>query len=106
LVVKLDMGGGPGGGDYRTYLLSTNRDRSAWFLWLMGFDEGRLYCCIAMGSPYRGYRAQYAAEQLLTKSWEDERDIEGAFCRNAIVEEAGLLNAQDIRRIELAVFND
>ena len=74
-VVYLDMGSGPGGGDYRTYLLCTNRERSDWTLWLRcnDYDLGKpLYGRIATGWPYRGYEARFAAEQLLIKSWQDE----------------------------------
>ncbi len=51
-VVAIDMGSGPGGGDYRTYLLSTDKERSGWTLWQMGhdYDTGkRLYCRVAYG---------------------------------------------------------
>ena len=75
LVASVDMGSGPEGGDYRTYFLSTDRERSGWTLWQMGhdYDTGkRLYCRVAYGSPYRGFRAAYAAEQLLTKAWQDD----------------------------------
>jgi hypothetical protein len=108
IVVKLDMGSGPGGGDYRTYLLCTDKKRSGWTLWQMGhdYDTGkRLYCRVADGWPYRGCPAKYAAEQLLTKVWEHERDLWG-LAPNAIVEEAGLLTVEDIERIELTVFTD
>src|SRR3954454_14663473 len=66
-VVDLDMGSGPGGGDYRTYLLSTNRERSLWILWLRGndYDSGKpMYYQVATGWPYWGYAARFAAEQL------------------------------------------
>ena len=70
------------------------------------YDTGkRLYCRVAYGSPYRGYRAAYAAEQLLTKSWEDERDLEGLLLSNMVVGEGGLLTDEDIQRIELTVFH-
>ena len=106
-VIELDMGSGPGGGDYRTYLLSSNK-RSGWTLWQMGhdYDTGKpSYCRVAYGWPYRGYPAKHAAEQLLTRVWEDERDQEG-FPSSVVVQKAGLLTAEDIERIELTVFAD
>ena len=106
LVAYLDMGSGPVGGDYRRYLLCTNRERTLWNLWLIGVNEKLLYCEVAMGQPYRGYPARFAAEQLLIKSWQDERDLEGWHPRKALVMNAGLLNQEDIRRIELAVFGE
>ena len=63
------------------------------------------YCRIAWGEPYRGIPAERAAELLLTKSWEDERDIEGLYSYGKLsVEGAGLLSAMDIHRIERGVF--
>ena len=103
-VVSLDMGSGPGGGDYRTYLLCTNKERSSWNLWMEYSGHGQ-YCRIAWGEPYRGIPAERAAELLLTKSWEDERDIEGLYSYGKLsVEGDGLLTAMDIHRIERGVF--
>ena len=107
LVACIDFGSGPGGGDYRTYLLSTDRGRSGWSLWLMvsDYDTGKqIYCEAASGSPCRGYSAKYAAEQLLTKVLEDERDIGWADPPPWGVMEAGLLDADDIERIGTTVF--
>ena len=103
-VVSLDMGSGPGGGDYRTYLLCTDKTRSYWNLWMEYSGHGQ-YCRIAWGRPYRGVPAETAVELLLTKSWEDERDLEGLYSYGELrVEESGLLTAMDIHRIERAVF--
>jgi len=103
-VVSLDMGSGPGGGDYRTYLLCTDKTRSSWNLWMEYSGHGQ-YCRIAWGEPYRGIPAERAAELLLTKSWEDERDYEGIYIYGGLrVEGEGLLSAMDIDRIERAVF--
>jgi hypothetical protein len=103
-VVSLDMGSGPGGGDYRTYLLCTDKTRSYWNLWMEYSGHGQ-YCQIAWGEPYRGIPAERAAELLLTKSWEDERDLEGLYSYGKLsVEESGLLTAMDIHRIERGVF--
>lgn len=105
LVVDLDLGSHPGGGDYRTYLLSTNRPRSLWTLWIRANDWDKpLYCRVATGQPYRGYPAKFAAEQLLIKSWQDERDKWGWVPAWALVLEPGLLRQEDINRIKLAVF--
>jgi hypothetical protein len=107
LVVDLDMGSHPGGGDYRTYLLSTNRERSAWILWLTGNDWDKpLYCRIATGWPYRGCGARFAAEQLLLRSWQDERNKEAWDPAWVLVLKAGLLTKEDIRRVELNVFGE
>ena len=103
-VVSLDMGSGPGGGDYRTYLLCTNKERSSWNLWMEYSGHGQ-YCRIAWGEPYRGIPAERAAELLLTKSWEDERQCEGLYFYGKLcVEGEGLLTAEDIHRIERAVY--
>ena len=58
-----------------------------------------------IGSPYRGYPAKYAAEQLLTKVLEDERDIDWVASPPWYIMEPGLLGADDIERIGLAVFD-
>jgi hypothetical protein len=107
LVAYIDFGSGPGGGDYRTYFLSTDKERSAWYLWLMvpDFDTGkRTYGRVAYGSPYRGHPAKYAAKQLLTKTLEDDRDVAWVAPPPWSVMEPGLLDSDDIRRIGLAVF--
>src|SRR4051794_13893966 len=100
LVASIDMGSGPGGGDYRTYLLSTDRERSGWTLWQKGsdYDTGKvLYCRVAYGTPGRGIHPKDAAEELLTKTWQAERDLEGVLPHRILVELAGLLTARTIR---------
>ena len=95
--------------DYRVYLLSTNRERSLWILWLRGDDgeNGRpQYCRIATSRPYRGYSARFAAEQLLIKSWQDERDKWGIGAPWALPMSEGLLTEEDINRIKLVVFGE
>jgi hypothetical protein len=104
MVAHLDLGSGPGGGDYRTYLLSTNRERSLWILWL-DWDKP-LYCRVATGRPYRGYTARFAAEQLLIKSWHHERAVYGWLPDCALVLQEGLLNKEDIHRIKMAVLGE
>jgi hypothetical protein len=109
LVVDVDMGSTPGGGDFRIYLLSANRERSSWILWLNREDENGAYTQyfrIATGRPYRGHPARFAAEQLLTKTWQDERDMCGWVPPEALVLNAGLLNQGDVRRIKLTVFGE
>ena len=70
------------------------------------YDTGkRLYCSVAYGSPYRGYRAEYASEQLLTRVWLDESD-EGSLIQNVFVKKAGLLTGKDVQRLVLAVFGE
>jgi hypothetical protein len=108
LVVDLVFGPSPGGGgDYRIYLLSTNRERSTWILWLKVEDaDGKpIYDRIATGRPYRGVPAKVAAELLLSESCQRKRverqELEwGDFVQNdLIIINAGLLNEHDIRRI-------
>jgi hypothetical protein len=111
LVVELDMGGCPGYDLFRGYLLSTNRERSSWILWLEGnhpdgYGRPFLYCRMAEGRPYRGYTAKFAAEQLLIKSWQDERDKWGLDRPCGSVLRAGLLKQKDINRIKVTVFGE
>jgi hypothetical protein len=52
------------------YLICTDRKRLAWTLWAMADVDGRrMYARIASGTPYRGYAARFAAEQLLIAGW-------------------------------------
>ena len=74
---------------------------------MVGYDGDtakRLYCIIAWGEPYRGVPAKTAAQMLVTKSREDERELEGA-SGGALVMTAGLLDDDDIQVIEQSVFN-
>ena len=106
VVASVDMGSGPGGGDYRTDLLSTDRKRSGWTLWAGGDDSAggrKLYCTIAWGKPFRGYSARYAAEHLLAKSWEDEVAL-GCLGTRVVVTAPGLLTEEDVRRVAQRVF--
>lgn len=109
LVVDVDMGSYPGGGDFRIYRLCANRKRSMWILWRSGEDEDGAYTQhsrIATGRPYRGYAARLAAKQLLTKAWQDERDREDWRPPSALVMNAGLLDRDDIRQIKQTVFGE
>jgi hypothetical protein len=107
-VASIDMGSGPGGGDYRTYLLSTDKYRSCWTLWREGsdYDSGkRAFCRVAYGTPYRGRSAEYAAARLLTKAWADERD-QGMLEPHPFVEAEGVLTAAHIERILRQVYDE
>jgi hypothetical protein len=106
LVVNIDLGSNPGSGDVRIYLLSTNRERSSWILWVRLEDENGkpVYWRIATGRPYRGYPAKFAAEQLLTKIWQDQADKEGWRPPYTFVIAPGLLTGTDMRRITLTAF--
>ena len=107
LVAYIDFGSGPGGGDYRTYFISTDKNRSEWYLWAMVSDDDtgkRTYGMMAWGNPYRGYPSKYAAEQLLTKLLQDERNIGWLDSPRWKVMEPGLLDSDDIQRIGLTVF--
>ena len=76
-------------------------------MWLMvsDYDTGkRAYGIMACGSPYRGYPAKYAAEQLLTKLLLDERNIGWVESPPWYVMAPGLLGSDDIQRIGLTVF--
>ena len=109
LVAEIDFGSGPGGGDYRTYFLCTDRKRSGWYLWMMlsDYDTGKpVYDNVAFGRPYRGISPKHAAEELLTKLLEDKRDIYEIASGSWYVMEPGLLDAGDIKRIELTVWGE
>jgi hypothetical protein len=102
-LVSLDMGSGPGGGDYRSYFLVANR--KGWTLWLMGhdYDSGKpQYCRVAYGWPKTGCPAKEAAKQLLAASWEAEI-LEGRLHTAAAVQKEGLLTSADIEHIETHV---
>jgi hypothetical protein len=107
-VASIDMGSGPGGGDYRTYLLSTDKLRSCWILWREGsdYDSGkRVFCRVAYGEPYRGRSAEFAAARLLTKVWEDERDWY-MLRPHLRVEAEGVLSAEHIEGILRTVYDE
>jgi hypothetical protein len=103
-----------GGNDDRTYLLCTKKEasgggESGWTLWQMGddFDTGRPFCCrVASAYPYSDCDCEpaFVAEQLLTKVWEDEQDFGELPPHIATLYTAGLLSAQDLKRIFATVF--
>jgi hypothetical protein len=100
-----------GGNDSRTYLLSahlarTDRETSGWTLWQKGSDyhTGQpLYCRVGFGYPLQGHQAAFAAAQILAKTWEDE-SMEGLLVSHVTVDPAGLLPAEEVRRIFSKVF--
>jgi hypothetical protein len=105
-VADIDFGSGPGGGDYRTYFLCTDKMRSGWYLWLRisDYDTGKpIYSIQAYGSPYRGYSAQYASEQLLRKVLEDQNGWGWLGSPPWHVMKPGLLDTDDIQRIGFTV---
>lgn len=90
------------------YLICTDEERTAWTLWAVArnFDDvRRVYARIASGSPFRGYIAKCAAEQLLIAGWRSEVEMGGTVSRGANVVQEGLLSQQDIERIEQEVFD-
>lgn len=74
----------------------------AWTLWAMAndFDGRRMYAQLASGTPFRGYTARFAAEQLLIAGWRSELEMWDTDLRGGFVEEEGLLTKSDIKRIE------
>jgi hypothetical protein len=106
LVASLFTGAGPDGGDDRTYLLS--HDHAGWTLWQKGsdYDTGEeLYCYVAYGSPHQGISEKLAAETLLTKTLEEEI-LEGLLASELFLTQAGILDGEDIARIEIAITAD
>lgn len=102
VVAKVDMGSGPGGGAYRTYLLQRDRWRKRWTLWEKGsdYDTGKpLYCRVAYGESTSAAKPEHAARLLLERVWLDE--IREGFLPGSIaVEETGLLSRDDIKEME------
>jgi hypothetical protein len=109
LVAHVDFGSGPGGGDYRKYLVSADKCRTEWRLWVnhTDYDSGQsAYYLIAYGTPFRGHSAKYAAEQLLTKVLGDELQIDSVQFGGWQVLESGLLDIEDIDRIAERLSDD
>jgi hypothetical protein len=105
-VASIDMGSGPGGGDYRTYRLSTDKLKSCSILWeeRSDYDSGkRVFCRVACGEPNRGRSAEFAAALFLKKVWEDERDA-GMLEPHLLVEAEGF--AEQIKRILRTVYDE
>jgi len=100
LVASLDLGSGPGGGDYRKYLICSDKHRTGWALWEMinDYDTGRpLYARRAWGEPYKGYSAREAAKRMMLDCLLAESRL---WMVNEIrVEVDGLLDGNDFDRI-------
>ena len=100
LVASLDMGSGPGGGDYRKYYLCSDKHRTGWALWEMinDYDTGRpIFARRAWGEPLKGYPAVETAKRMMldcllaeSRLWE---------VNEIRVEEDGLLDGNDFDRI-------
>jgi hypothetical protein len=59
------------------YLICTDRNRASWTLWAVAqdFDGRRMHAQIASATPFRGYTARFAAEQLLIAGWRSELEM-------------------------------
>jgi len=98
LVASLDMGSGPGGGDYRKYYICSDKHRTGWALWEMinDYDTGRpIYARRAWGEPYKGYPAVEAAKRMML----DCLLAEDKYRTEIRVEVDGLLDGNDFDRI-------
>ena len=105
LVASVHMGGN----DYRIYFLSTHKvasggGKSGWTLWHVDGRGGPFCCRVAFAYPYSDRDAAFVAEQLLTKVLEDEHHFDGLPPERATLRAAGLLSAQDLKRIFAKVF--
>ena len=91
------------------YWLCTNRKRTDWILWEESSDweNGKpLYFEVASGTPWRGVDAKRAADELLAEAWRDEWEAWESPGQGAFVERAGILDAEDIARIEKRVYQE
>jgi hypothetical protein len=105
-VAELDLGSGPGGGDYRKYYLSTDRKRRFWILWLRADLDGVAhYCRVALGERDRPMTPKQAASLLLKESWKEEYR-QGRLPTPVGIWELGLLDEADVRRIEAAALEE
>jgi hypothetical protein len=68
------------------------------------FDGHRMYAQIASATPFRGYSARFAAEQLLIAGWRSELQTWDTDLRGGFVEAEGVLTKSDIKRIEREAF--
>lgn len=89
------------------YLLSRNRKRSHWILWLGYFDDDMelkwVYMPYAL-MPCRGVSAKDAATEMLCAIWSEERGRESLSTPFSAVGAAGLLTADDLREIAARVW--
>ncbi len=109
LVASLSWSWSPAHSRSNNYWLCTNRQRSGWILWEESSDweTGKpLYFRVAYGEPWRGVDAKRAAEELLEAAWLDEHRAWESPGRGAWVDRAGLLDRDDIERIEERVYRE
>ena len=107
LVARLMWAWSPAHCRSNNYWLCTNRQRAGWILWEESSDweTGKpLYFEVAYGTPWRGVDAKRAAEELLAEAWRDEWAAWESPGRGAFVDQAGILDAEDIARIEDRVY--
>ena len=108
-VAEVTWSWGPAHGRSSWYWLCTDRKRSAWYLWeeKSDHDSGKpKFEMVVYGEPYHGIDAKYAAERLILKAWKDEWDLWESPGKGAQVDSFGLLNDQDIKRIEKTAFQE
>ena len=76
-------------------------------LWAVANVDGQvMYAKCAYATPFRGYAAKFAAEQLLAATWKAEFELLYEDLRGACVDEEGLLTKTDIERIERETFSE
>jgi hypothetical protein len=63
-----------------------------------------MFAQLANATPFHGYTAKFAAEQLLTAVWKAEHETSYEDYRGGRVDEEGLLTKTDIENIEREVF--
>ena len=59
-----------------------------------------MYALMASATPYRGYTAKHAAEELLVAAWRSELEVSDRDLSGGLVEEEGILTKADVKRIE------
>ena len=109
LVARLSWSWSPAHSRSDTLWLCTDRRRYGWHLWeeASDWETGKpIYFEVAYGEPWRGVDAKRAAEELLAAAWRGEWEAWQSPGRGAFVVRAGLLDADDIERIEERVFAD
>jgi hypothetical protein len=107
LVAQVSWSWSPAHNRIAKYWLSTNRKRSAWFLYEedADFDSGKpMFACVGVGEPYRGITAKHAAKELLLANWKYElKNSDTQEFSNPKVDKTGLLDRADITRIGVSV---
>ena len=106
-VASVSWSWSPAHGLSQTYWLCTDRKRSAWHLyqeWWDEYENMKRFMMVAYGSPYRGIAAKEAAAQLLLAAWQDKWSAFQSPGRGADVMSDGLLDSEDIARLEQLAF--